>query len=143
MMDLGGALLSAMAARQRLRLGRALRRACIAAGLLLFAFVLVVIALVLLAWSGFYLLLPQLGPAGAALVVGLIALGLAAIIALIAVLAGRGPRRRRAPPPAAGRAGGGRRDGRPADPAGPSPPRLGCRDEAATSSLMTLPGIRL
>ena len=80
MMDLGGALLGAMAARQRLRLGRALRRACIAAGLLLFAFVLVVIALVLLAWSGFYLLLPQLGPAGAALVVGLIALGLAAIV---------------------------------------------------------------
>ncbi|MDR6292664.1 MULTISPECIES: hypothetical protein [Inquilinus] len=105
MMDLGGALLGAMAARQRLRLGRALRRACIAAGLLLFAFVLVVIALVLLAWSGFYLLLPQLGPAGAALVVGLIALGLAAIVALIAVLAGRAPRRRPAPPPAAAAAG--------------------------------------
>jgi hypothetical protein len=106
MMDLGGALLGAMAARQRLRLGRALRRACIAAALLLFAFVLVVIALVLLAWSGFYLLLPQLGPAGAALVVGLIALGLAAIIALIAVLTGRGPRRRQAaPPPAAATAG--------------------------------------
>ncbi|HMG50472.1 MAG TPA: hypothetical protein VK597_07730 [Inquilinus sp.] len=105
MMDLGGALLGALAARQRLRLGRALRRACIAAGLLLFAFVLVVIALVLLAWSGFYLLLPQLGPAGAALVVGLIALGLAAIVALIAVLAGRGPRRRRALPPAAATAG--------------------------------------
>jgi hypothetical protein len=105
MMDLGGALLGAMAARQRLRLGRALRRACIAAGLLLFAFVLLVIALVLLAWSGFYLLLPQLGPAGAALVVGLIALGLAAIVALIAVLAGRGPRRRQAPPPAAATAG--------------------------------------
>jgi hypothetical protein len=99
--DLGVALLGALAARQRLRLSRALRRACIAAALFLFALVLAVIALVLLAWSGFYLLLPDLGPAGAALVVGLIALGLAAIVALIGVLAGRGPRRRAAPPPAA------------------------------------------
>ena len=118
MMDLGGALLGALAARQRLRLGQALRRACIAAGLLLFAAVLAVIALVLLAWSGFYLLLPKLGPAGAALVVGLIALGLAAILALIAVLAGRGRGGR------AGRAGDRRRDRRPADPAGAAP-RLG------------------
>jgi hypothetical protein len=96
-MDIGGALFGALAARQRLRLGQALRRACIAAGLFLIAFVLAVIALVLLAWSGFYLLLPDLGPAGAALVVGLIALGLGAVLALIGVLAGRGPRRRRAP----------------------------------------------
>ncbi|WP_343713846.1 hypothetical protein [Inquilinus sp.] len=107
--DLGVALLGALATRQRLRLGRALRRACIAAALFLVALVLAVIALALLAWSGFYLLLPKLGPAGAALVVGLIALGLAAIVALIGVLAGRGPRRRRAapPPPAAGAAGAG------------------------------------
>lgn len=100
--DLGVALLGALAARQRLRLSQALRRACIAAALFAVALVLAVIALVLLAWSGFYLLLPKLGPAGAALVVGLIALGLAAIVALIGVLAGRGPRRRRpvAPPPA-------------------------------------------
>jgi hypothetical protein len=99
--DLGVALLGALATRQRQRLTRSLRRACIAAALFLFALVLVVIALVLLAWSGFYLLLPDLGPAGAALVVGLIALGLAAIVVLIGVLAGRGPRRRRSPPPAA------------------------------------------
>jgi hypothetical protein len=92
--ELGTALLGALAARQRLRLSQALRRACIAAALLAFALVLAVIALVLLAWSGFYLLLPKLGPAGAALVVGLIALGLAAIVALIGVLAGRGPRKR-------------------------------------------------
>jgi hypothetical protein len=100
-MDIGGALLGALAARQRLRLGQALRRACIAAGLFLIAFVLAVIALVLLAWSGFYLLLPDLGPAGAALVVGLIAFGLGAVLALIGVLAGRGPRRRRPPAAAA------------------------------------------
>ena len=105
--DFGVALLGALAARQRQRLSRSLRRACIAAALFLFALVLVVIALVLLAWSGFYLLLPDLGPAGAALVVGLIALGLAAIVALIGVLAGRGPRRRPAPPPPASAAGAG------------------------------------
>jgi hypothetical protein len=98
--DLGVALLGALAARQRLRLGQALRRACIAAALFLVALVLAVIALVLLAWSGFYLLLPKLGPAGAALVVGLVVLGLAAIVALIGVLAGRRPRRRPAPAPA-------------------------------------------
>ena len=98
--DLGVALLGALAARQRLRLSQALRRACIAAALFLVALVLVVIALVLLAWSGFYLLLPQLGPAGAALVVGLVVLGLAAIVALIGVLAGRRPRRRAAAAPA-------------------------------------------
>ena len=92
--DLGVALLGALAARQRLRLGQALRRACIAAALFAVALVLAVIALVLLAWSGFYLLLPKLGPAGAALVVGLVVLGLAAIVALIGVLAGRRPRRR-------------------------------------------------
>lgn len=97
--DLGAALLGALAARQRLRLGQALRRACIAAALFLVALVLAVIALVLLAWSGFYLLLPKLGPAGAALVVGLVVLGLAAIVALIGVLAGRRPRRRPAPAP--------------------------------------------
>lgn len=97
--ELGTALLGALAARQRLRLSQALRRACIAAALLAFALVLAVIALVLLAWSGFYLLLPKLGPAGAALVVGLIALGLAAIVALIGILAGRGPRKRPATPP--------------------------------------------
>lgn len=97
--DLGVALLGALAARQRLRLSQALRRACIAAALFLVALVLAVIALVLLAWSGFYLLLPKLGPAGAALVVGLVVLGLAAIVALIGVLAGRRPRRR-APAPA-------------------------------------------
>lgn len=98
--DLGVALLGALAARQRLRLGQALRRACIAAALFLVALTLAVIALVLLAWSGFYLLLPQLGPAGAALVVGLVVLGLAAIVALIGVLAGRRPRRRPAAAPA-------------------------------------------
>ncbi|MGO1076518.1 hypothetical protein [Inquilinus sp. CA228] len=98
--DLGAALLGALAARQRLRLGQALRRACIAAALFLVALVLAVIALVLLAWSGFYLLLPKLGPAGAALVVGLVVLGLAAIVALIGVLAGRRPRRRPAAAPA-------------------------------------------
>ncbi|MGK9234702.1 hypothetical protein KXS07_18095 [Inquilinus limosus] len=97
--DLGVALLGALAARQRLRLGQALRRACIAAALFLVALVLAVIALAMLAWSGFYLLLPGLGPAGAALVIGLIALGLAAVVALIGVLAGR--RRRRRPAPAA------------------------------------------
>ncbi|OWJ60816.1 hypothetical protein, partial [Inquilinus limosus] len=86
--DLGVALLGALAARQRLRLSRALRRACIAAALFLVALVLVVIALILLAWSGFYLLLPKLGPAGAALVVGLVVLGLAAVVALIGILAG-------------------------------------------------------
>lgn len=106
--ELGTALLGALAARQRLRLSQALRRACIAAALLAFALVLAVIALVLLAWSGFYLLLPKLGPAGAALVVGLIALGLAAIVALIGILAGRGPRKRpAAPPPSASVAGAG------------------------------------
>jgi hypothetical protein len=99
--ELGTALLGAFAARQRLRLSQALRRACIAAALLVFAMVLAVIALVLLAWSGFYLLLPQLGPAGAALVVGLIALGLAAIVALIGILAGRGRRKRPAARPLA------------------------------------------
>ncbi|MGO4125186.1 hypothetical protein AB4Z01_12345 [Inquilinus sp. YAF38] len=97
--DLGVALLGALAARQRLRLGQALRRACIAAALFAIALVLVVIALVLLAWSGFYLLLPKLGPAGAALVVGLVVLGLAAVVALIGVLAGRKPRRRTAAAP--------------------------------------------
>jgi len=107
--ELGTALLGAFAARQRLRLSQALRRACIAAALFVFALVLAVIALVLLAWSGFYLLLPQLGPAGAALVVGLIALGLAAIVALIGILAGRGPRKRPAarPPASASAAGAG------------------------------------
>jgi FtsH-binding integral membrane protein len=92
--DLGAALLGALAARQRLRLGQALRRACIAAALFAVALVLAVIALVLLAWSGFYLLLPKLGPAGAALVVGLVVLGLAAVVALIGALAGRKRRRR-------------------------------------------------
>ncbi|WP_225768104.1 hypothetical protein [Inquilinus sp. Marseille-Q2685] len=100
--DLGAALLGALAARQRLRLGQALRRACIAAALFAVALVLAVIALVLLAWSGFYLLLPRLGPAGAALVVGLVVLGLAAVVALIGVLAGRRPRRRPAPASTAG-----------------------------------------
>lgn len=95
--DLGVALLGALAARQRLRFGQALRRACIAAALFLVALVLAVIALAMLAWSGFYLLLPGLGPAGAALVIGLIALGLAAVAALIGVLAGRRRRRRPAP----------------------------------------------
>jgi FtsH-binding integral membrane protein len=92
--DIGTALLGALAARQRLRLGQALRRACIAAALFAVALILAVIALVLLAWSGFYLLLPKLGPAGAALVVGLVVLGLAAVVALIGALAGRKPRRR-------------------------------------------------
>lgn len=104
-MDLVGAFLGTLAARQRRRLGQALRRLVIAAGLFLFAFVLAAIALVLLAWSGFYLLLPKLGPAGAALVVGLIALGLGAVVALIAVLTGRGPRRRARAPAAAATAG--------------------------------------
>lgn len=103
--DLGAALLGALAARQRLRLGQALRRACIAAALFLVALVLAVIALVLLAWSGFYLLLPKLGPAGAALVVGLVVLGLAAVVALIGILAGRRPRRRSAAPASAAGAG--------------------------------------
>ncbi|WP_342242143.1 hypothetical protein [Inquilinus sp. OTU3971] len=103
--DLGAALLGALAARQRLRLGQALRRACIAAALLVVALVLAVIALVLLAWSGFYLLLPKLGPAGAALVVGLVVLGLAAIVALIGILAGRRPRRHAPGPASAAGAG--------------------------------------
>jgi FtsH-binding integral membrane protein len=98
--DLGVALLGALAARQRLRLGQALRRACIAAAMFAVALILAVIALVLLAWSGFYLLLPKLGPAGAALVVGLVVLGLAAVVALIGVLAGRKPRRRPVAAPA-------------------------------------------
>jgi hypothetical protein len=103
--DLGAALLAALVARQRLRLGQALRRACIAAALFLVALVLAVIALALLAWSGFYLLLPKLGPAGAALVVGLVVLGLAAIVALIGILAGRRPRRRSPAPASAAGAG--------------------------------------
>jgi hypothetical protein len=92
-MSFGGALRSVIAV-QRLWLGQALRRAYTAAGLFLIAFVLVVIALVFLAWSGFYLVLPNVGPAGAALLVGLIALGFAAAVALIGVLVGR-PRHRR------------------------------------------------
>lgn len=96
-----GALLGALAARERRRLTQAARRLAVAATLALVATVLAVIALVLLAWSGFYLLLPRLGPAGAALVIGLIALGLAAMVALAAVLTGRGRR-----PPAAAPAAG-------------------------------------
>ncbi len=78
------------------------------------------IALVLLAWSGFYLLLPKLGPAGAALVVELVVLGLAAIVALFGVLAGRTPRRR---PVAAPRLGRRSRVWRAWSPASACPPR--------------------
>ncbi len=165
--ELGTALLGAFAARQRLRLSQALRRACIAAALLVFAMVLAVIALVLLAWSGFYLLLPQLGPAGAALVVGLIALGLAAIVALIGILAGRGRRKRSAPGPwlQPRRPGPGWKASPPASacppprprrrwrwrrwwPASPSGPcrfwgAAGAIETAATSCLMTAAAFRL
>jgi hypothetical protein len=96
-MNSGGALHSVIDV-QRLWLGQALRRACTAAGLFLIAFVLVVIALVFLAWSGFYLVLPNLGPQAASLLIGLIALGSAAAIALTGVLVGRGRRRIRRTP---------------------------------------------